>query len=112
MRNDQGILASSDWLRWMGEYGADPSRYGAPMPPISNQVTIRLLVDRGQLEVFGNDGQTVITERVYPGLVWMSLHFAEAKVNWLTHDVGDPLPVVAQCHPQPDLVTARRVHLI
>jgi predicted molibdopterin-dependent oxidoreductase YjgC len=21
----------------------------------------------------------------------MSLHFAEAKVNWLTHDVGDPL---------------------
>ena len=26
-----------------------------------------------------------------PGLVWMSLHFAEQKVNWLTHDVGDPL---------------------
>ena len=26
-----------------------------------------------------------------PGLVWMALHFAEAKVNWLTHDVGDPL---------------------
>jgi formate dehydrogenase major subunit len=24
-------------------------------------------------------------------LVWMSLHFAEARVNWLTHDVGDPL---------------------
>jgi predicted molibdopterin-dependent oxidoreductase YjgC len=21
----------------------------------------------------------------------MSLHFAEAKVNWLTHDVGDSL---------------------
>ena len=29
--------------------------------------------------------------RVYPGLVWMALHFAEQKVNWLTHDVGDPL---------------------
>jgi len=27
-------LASADWLRWMGEYGADPSRYGAPMAPI------------------------------------------------------------------------------
>ena len=25
------------------------------------------------------------------GLVWMALHFAEQKVNWLTHDVGDPL---------------------
>ncbi len=32
-----------------------------------------------------------MTERVYPGLVWMALHFAQAKVNWLTHDVGDPL---------------------
>jgi predicted molibdopterin-dependent oxidoreductase YjgC len=21
----------------------------------------------------------------------MALHFAQAKVNWLTHDVGDPL---------------------
>jgi predicted molibdopterin-dependent oxidoreductase YjgC len=23
--------------------------------------------------------------------VWMALHFAEAKVNWLTHEVGDSL---------------------
>ena len=29
--------------------------------------------------------------RVYPGLVWMALHFSQAKVNWLLHDVGDPL---------------------
>ena len=33
----------------------------------------------------------MITDRVFPGLVWMALHFAEAKVNWLTHDVGDSL---------------------
>ena len=32
-----------------------------------------------------------ISDRVFPGLVWMALHFAEQKVNWLTHDVGDPL---------------------
>ena len=32
-----------------------------------------------------------ISDRVYPGLVWMALHFEGAKVNWLTHDVGDPL---------------------
>ena len=31
-----------------------------------------------------------IGERVFPGLVWMSLHFAEAKVNWLTIDAVDP----------------------
>jgi NADP-reducing hydrogenase subunit HndD len=28
-------LASADWLRWMGEYGADPSRYGAAMEPLA-----------------------------------------------------------------------------
>ncbi|MEU0090710.1 ricin-type beta-trefoil lectin domain protein [Kribbella sp. NPDC006257] len=40
------------------------SLYGVPMPPIANQVTIRLLVDRGQLEVFGNDGKTVVSDNV------------------------------------------------
>jgi predicted molibdopterin-dependent oxidoreductase YjgC len=27
-------LAASDWHRWAGEYGADPSRYGSPMEPL------------------------------------------------------------------------------
>ena len=27
-------LASPDWLRWMGEYAADPSRFGAEMEPM------------------------------------------------------------------------------
>jgi predicted molibdopterin-dependent oxidoreductase YjgC len=47
---------------------------------------VRLVSRRGELEA-----RASITERVYPGLVWMALHFAQAKVNWLTHDVGDPL---------------------
>jgi predicted molibdopterin-dependent oxidoreductase YjgC len=46
----------------------------------------RLVSRRGSLEA-----RTRVGERVYPGLVWMALHFAQAKVNWLTHDVGDPL---------------------
>jgi len=46
----------------------------------------RLVSRRGSVEA-----QARITERVYPGLVWMALHFAQAKVNRLTHDVGDPL---------------------
>ncbi len=46
----------------------------------------RLVSRRGDLEA-----RATIGERVYPGLVWMALHFAQAKVNWLTHDVGDPL---------------------
>jgi predicted molibdopterin-dependent oxidoreductase YjgC len=47
---------------------------------------VRLVSRRGELEA-----RAKIGDRVYPGLVWMALHFAEAKVNWLTHDVGDPL---------------------
>jgi predicted molibdopterin-dependent oxidoreductase YjgC len=47
---------------------------------------VRLVSRRGELEA-----RAEIGERVYPGLVWMALHFAQAKVNWLTHDVGDPL---------------------
>jgi len=46
----------------------------------------RLVSRRGELEA-----RAKIGERVYPGLVWMALHFAQAKVNWLTHDVGDSL---------------------
>ena len=46
----------------------------------------RLVSRRGELEARARVG-----DRVYPGLVWMALHFAQAKVNWLTHDVGDPL---------------------
>ena len=45
-----------------------------------------LVSRRGALEA-----RRPLTERVYPGLVWMALHFAQPKVNWLTHYVGDPL---------------------
>ncbi len=46
----------------------------------------RLVSRRGEVQARAH-----ITDRVFPGLVWMALHFAEQKVNWLTHDVGDPL---------------------
>jgi predicted molibdopterin-dependent oxidoreductase YjgC len=53
---------------------------------IAHGQVARLVSRRGELEA-----EAHYSERVYPGLVWMSLHFAEQKVNWLTHDVGDPL---------------------
>jgi predicted molibdopterin-dependent oxidoreductase YjgC len=46
----------------------------------------RISSRRGSLEA-----RVAISDRVYPGLVWMALHFEGAKVNWLTHDVGDPM---------------------
>jgi predicted molibdopterin-dependent oxidoreductase YjgC len=53
---------------------------------IGNGEVARLVSRRGELEA-----EAHYSERVYPGLVWMALHFAKAKVNWLLHDVGDPL---------------------
>ena len=47
---------------------------------------VRLVSRRGSLEA-----HAAIGDRVYPGLVWMALHFAQAKVNWLTNDVTDSL---------------------
>ena len=45
----------------------------------------RLVSRRGELVA-----RATVGERVFPGLVWMSLHFAEQKVNWLTIDAVDP----------------------
>lgn len=38
--------------------------YGAPLPPVDDRVRVRLLVDRGQLEVSGNDGQLSYSDNV------------------------------------------------
>jgi predicted molibdopterin-dependent oxidoreductase YjgC len=53
---------------------------------VGDRELVRLVSRRGELEA-----EAHYSERVYPGLVWMALHFAQAKVNWLVHDVGDPL---------------------
>jgi predicted molibdopterin-dependent oxidoreductase YjgC len=47
---------------------------------------VRLVSRRGQIEA-----RAAVGDRVYPGLVWMALHFAEQRVNLLTNDVGDSL---------------------
>jgi predicted molibdopterin-dependent oxidoreductase YjgC len=47
---------------------------------------VRLISRRGEIRARVSGG-----DRVYPGLVWMALHFAESRVNILTNDVGDSL---------------------
>ncbi len=47
---------------------------------------LRLTSRRGSIEARASVG-----DRVYPGLVWMALHFEEARVNLLTNDVTDSL---------------------
>jgi sucrose-6-phosphate hydrolase SacC (GH32 family) len=43
-----------------------PGRHAGPLRWRDDRVSLRLLFDRSVLEVFGNDGETVVTERVYP----------------------------------------------
>ncbi|MDC0712586.1 glycoside hydrolase family 32 protein [Stigmatella sp. ncwal1] len=38
--------------------------YGFPLAPINNRIKMRVLVDRSQLEVFGNDGKLSVTDKV------------------------------------------------
>ena len=41
-------------------------RHAGPVRWRDGRVTVRLLFDRSVVEVFANDGETVITDRVYP----------------------------------------------
>ena len=46
---------------------------------------------RGQIEV-----AVRITERVQPGMIWLPMHFAEARANLLTIDAGDVVTGTAE----------------
>jgi fructan beta-fructosidase len=50
--------------RTIGYDRAAQTLAGAPLTPLDGRVTIRALVDRGQLEVFGNDGRMSISDVV------------------------------------------------
>ena len=46
---------------------------------------VRLVSRRGEVTA-----RAAVGDRVRPGMVWMALHFAEQKANWLTNDAMDP----------------------
>jgi sucrose-6-phosphate hydrolase SacC (GH32 family) len=43
-----------------------PAIHTAEMRPIDDAVRLHIFVDRSSVEVFGNDGQVVMTERIFP----------------------------------------------
>jgi formate dehydrogenase major subunit/formate dehydrogenase alpha subunit len=53
---------------------------------VANGDWVRLVSRRGEVEA-----RAAIGDLVLPGLVWMALHFKEARVNLLTNDVVDSL---------------------
>jgi len=46
--------------------GDDGKRHTAPLPPDAGRVKLHLFVDRTSVELFGNDGQEVITDIMFP----------------------------------------------
>jgi fructan beta-fructosidase len=56
----------SDSGRW--ELPADvPARHPAPLLPEQGRIEMHVFVDRSSVEVFGNRGRAVITDRIFPG---------------------------------------------
>jgi fructan beta-fructosidase len=45
---------------------AFPGRHGGPLSPANGAVTLRIYLDRSSVEVFGNDGECVVTSLIYP----------------------------------------------
>ena len=41
-------------------------RHAGPLKPIDGKVKLRIFVDDSSVEVFGNDGEIVITDRIFP----------------------------------------------
>lgn len=60
-------------------------RYTAPLKPRSDRVKLRIYLDRSSVEVFGNDGEAVITAQIFPkpGSDGMALYVrgGEAKLQ-------------------------------
>lgn len=45
---------------------AFPGRHGGPLSQIQGTVTLRIFLDRASVEVFGNDGECVVTSLIFP----------------------------------------------
>ncbi len=45
-----------------------PGVQHGPLEPDENTIRLHILLDRSSVEVFGNDGQTVITDKIFPNL--------------------------------------------
>jgi fructan beta-fructosidase len=43
-----------------------PGKHSGPLPPERGRVKFHLFVDWSSVELFGNDGRTVITEQIFP----------------------------------------------
>jgi fructan beta-fructosidase len=50
----------------VGFHPAFPGKHSGPLPSQDGRIRLQILVDTSSIEVFGNDGHTVITDRIFP----------------------------------------------
>lgn len=75
-----------------GETGFDDmftAKVTAPMEAINGHIKLRIFLDRSSVEVFGNDGETVITSQIFPyqNSVGMALYVRGGEGSLLSLDV-------------------------
>ncbi len=56
-----------------------PGRHGGPLHPISGNIKMHIFVDRSSVEVFGNDGETVVTSLIFPDTATRDLEIYAIK---------------------------------
>ena len=82
------IFVPEDWRASSGDKITDLNTMGqAPLAPINGKITLRILVDRTTIEIFGNDGQVVITSCFMP----------DDAISYALHAEGE-ISVTAEIH--------------
>ena len=70
-----------------------PGMHTAPLRAVDNQVTLRLLIDRSSIEIFANDGESVITGLFFAKPGAMQIDFGEGAID---HMAAYPLQRIWQ----------------
>jgi sucrose-6-phosphate hydrolase SacC (GH32 family) len=60
-----------------------PGRHAGPVRWRDDRITLRAIVDRSVIEVFANDGETVVTDRLYPTQPFTRLELLPASQSAL-----------------------------
>lgn len=68
-----------------------PGVHGAPLQPVEGEIKMHLLLDHSSVEVFGNDGRVVITDRIFPskGSDNVSLFSDSGEVRLVSLDIWE-----------------------
>ena len=65
-RNYRGVYVDRNKSGTVDFHNAFPGRHHAPVRLIDGKISLQIFVDRSTIEVFANDGESVISDRIFP----------------------------------------------